>query len=77
MSRGSATSRSSSSVPNGEGNHVRAAMAYELDGRRWLQEFEAVLLDDEALARVLERSGLAFDHWVDRGRGWLAAVPLA
>ena len=24
----------------------------------------------------LEHSGLAFDHWVDRGRGWLAALPL-
>ena len=48
---------------------MRATMAYELDGRRWLQEFEAVLLDDDALSHALEGSGLAFDRWVDRGGG--------
>jgi SAM-dependent methyltransferase len=59
-----------------EGERVRATMAYELDGRRWLQEFEAVLLDDDELFRTLERSGLAFDRWLDRPRGWLVARPL-
>jgi SAM-dependent methyltransferase len=59
-----------------EGERVRATMAYELDGRRWLQEFEAVLLDDDELFRTLEGSGLAFDHWLDRRRGWLVARPL-
>ncbi len=59
-----------------DGERVRATMAYELDGRRWLQEFEAVLLDDDELFRTLEGSGLAFDHWLDRRRGWLVARPL-
>jgi SAM-dependent methyltransferase len=58
------------------GDRLRATMAYELDGRRWLQEFEAVLLDDDALARTLEGSGLELDRWLDRARGWLAARPL-
>jgi SAM-dependent methyltransferase len=59
-----------------DSERVRATMAYELDGRRWLQEFEAVLLDDDELFRTLEGSGLAFDRWLDRHRGWLAARPL-
>jgi SAM-dependent methyltransferase len=59
-----------------EGERVRAAMAYELDGRRWLQEFEAVLLDEDELFRTLQESGLAFDRWLDRRRGWLIARPL-
>ena len=59
-----------------EGERVRATMAYELDGSRWLQEFEAVLLDDDELYRALEGSGLAFERWLDRGRGWLVAEPL-
>jgi SAM-dependent methyltransferase len=59
-----------------ESERVRATMSYELDGRRWLQEFEAVLLDDDGLDRVLEGSGLAFERWLDRGRGWLVAEPL-
>jgi SAM-dependent methyltransferase len=59
-----------------EGERVRATMAYELDGSRWLQEFEAVVLDEEELHRALEGSGLAFERWLDRGRGWLVAEPL-
>jgi SAM-dependent methyltransferase len=59
-----------------DSERVRATMAYELDGRRWPQEFEAVLLDDDELFRTLEGSGLAFDRWLDRHRGWLAARPL-
>ena len=59
-----------------EGERVRATMAYELDGRRWLQEFEAVLLDDDELFRALEGWGLAFERWLDRRRGWLVARPL-
>ena len=59
-----------------DGERVRATIAYELDGRRWLQEFEAVLLDDDELFRTLEGPGLAFDRWLDRRRGWLVARPL-
>jgi SAM-dependent methyltransferase len=59
-----------------EGDRVRATMGYEVDGRRWLQEFEAVLLDDDALVATLVRSGLAFERWLDRARGWLVARPL-
>jgi SAM-dependent methyltransferase len=56
-----------------DGERVRATMAYELDGRRWLQEFEAVLLDHDELLRTLEGARLAFDRWLDRRRGWLVA----
>jgi SAM-dependent methyltransferase len=59
-----------------ERERVRATMAYELDGRRWLQEFEALLLDDDELDRALEGSGLAFERWLDRSRGWLVAKAL-
>jgi len=31
---------------------------------------------DEELYRALEGSGLAFERWLDRGRGWLVAKPL-
>jgi SAM-dependent methyltransferase len=55
------------------GDRLRATMAYEVEGRRWVQEFEAVLRDEDALARTLERSGLALERWLDRARGWLAA----
>jgi threonine dehydrogenase-like Zn-dependent dehydrogenase len=59
-----------------EGERLRATMAYELDGRRWLQEFQAVLLDDDALVELLRRSSLAFERWLDRARGWVVARPL-
>lgn len=31
---------------------------------------------DEELYCALEGSGLAFERWLDRGRGWLVAEPL-
>jgi hypothetical protein len=58
------------------GDRLRATMAYKFEGRRWLQEFEAVLLDEDALARTLERSGLELERWLDPARGWLVARPL-
>ena len=55
------------------GDRVRATMEYEVDGRVWRQPFEAVLLDDEALERVLRDGGLDFDRWLHRDRGWFVA----
>jgi SAM-dependent methyltransferase len=57
------------------GPRVRATMEYELDGDRWRQTFEAVLLSEDALARELERASLRFDRWLDDAHGWLVARP--
>jgi SAM-dependent methyltransferase len=55
------------------GRVVHATMEYRIGEETWLQPFEAVMLDDDALEDALEESGLLFDRWLDRGRGWLAA----
>jgi hypothetical protein len=49
------------------GRHVDAG------GVVWRQPFEAELLDDDALRDDLEASGLTFDRWLDRERGWIVA----
>jgi SAM-dependent methyltransferase len=56
------------------GATVSAAIAYEVDGRRWEQSFEAEMLDEEALRRALAVSRFVFDRWIDRGRGWFTAT---
>jgi SAM-dependent methyltransferase len=55
------------------GRLVSATMEYRVGGETWRQEFDARLLDDDELADVLEESGLLFDRWLDRDRGWLVA----
>ena len=55
------------------GDLVEATVAYELGGRVWRQRFGARMLDEAALRRELSSAGLAFDSWVDRGRGWFTA----
>ena len=52
------------------GARVRATMEYELDGERWRQPFEAVLLTEAELARELERASLRFDRWLDDAHAW-------
>lgn len=57
-----------------DGDLIRASVEYAVDGRRWSQPFEAVMLDDAGIRATLGRAGLRFDRWLDRSRGWLAAV---
>jgi hypothetical protein len=56
-----------------EGRHVRATMEYRVGEATWRQPFDALLLDEGDLEAVLEESGLRFDGWLDRDRGWLVA----
>jgi SAM-dependent methyltransferase len=55
------------------GDLVRAAMEYEVDGRRWRQHFTARILAEDALREELGRAGLRFERWLARERGWLVA----
>ena len=55
------------------GDLVEATVAYELGGRVWRQRFGARMLDEADLRRELLSSGLAFDSWLDRDRGWFTA----
>jgi len=52
---------------------VRATATYTVDGQTWRQPFEAELLDEDGLRRVLGESGFTFERWLARSRGWLAA----
>jgi SAM-dependent methyltransferase len=56
-----------------DGDRLIAAVRFDLDGRTWDQPFEARLLDEAALARRLAEADLAFDRWLDAGRGWFVA----
>jgi SAM-dependent methyltransferase len=55
------------------GRLVRATMEYRVGDATWLQDFDAVLLDEHELEAVLKETGLRFDRWLDRERGWLVA----
>jgi SAM-dependent methyltransferase len=59
-----------------KGQRVDAEVAYEVEGRRWSQPFTAVVRDEADLRDTLASAGLAFDRWLDRSRGWLAAYPV-
>lgn len=52
-----------------EGDEVSASVRYDLDGKMWDQPFTARLLDEAALRRRLAEAGLAFERWLDAGRG--------
>lgn len=55
------------------GELVEATVVYELDERLWRQRFRARMLAEADLRRELSAAGLAFDLWLDRGRGWFTA----
>ena len=55
------------------GNRVRAAVEYAVDGRTWLQRFEAELLDEQELRTSLSRAGLRFDRRLSAERRWFVA----
>ncbi len=52
-----------------------ATVAYELDGRRWEQAFEADVIDDEALGRMAAAVGVGAVRWLDPHRTWAVLVP--
>jgi SAM-dependent methyltransferase len=55
------------------GERIRATMEYGVDGQTWRQTFEAELLDEDGLRGALAPSGLRFDRWLSRERGWFVA----
>jgi SAM-dependent methyltransferase len=55
-----------------EGDRLRATVRYGVDGASWEQPFEAHLLDQMALASLLEDAGLRFETWLERP-GWFTA----
>ncbi len=57
------------------GNQLAGSVAYETGEGRWVQDFDASLLDEPALRALLASAGLRFDRWVDRPAGWLVARP--
>lgn len=59
----------------GDDGRVRARMTYGHDGRAWTQEFETVILDDDALRAALEGASLVFSRWLDDFETWAEAVP--
>jgi SAM-dependent methyltransferase len=59
------------------GSRVAATMEYQVGERRWEQAFEAELLDEAALRSALAASGLRFERWLDRDRGWFEGRPAA
>lgn len=59
-----------------DGTSLHAEVTYEVDDRRWVQPFEAILRDEADLGALLSAAGLAFDGWVDAPRGWFIASPV-
>ena len=55
------------------GDLVDATVVYELGERVWRQSFSARMLDEHDLRAELSATGLAFDTWLDRERGWFTA----
>lgn len=58
-----------------EGSQLRASVRYQGAGGAWEHAFEAELLDEADLRAELATASLAFDRWLDGGRGWLVARP--
>jgi SAM-dependent methyltransferase len=56
-----------------DGTWFRARASYLLDGRSWLQEFEAELLDDDMLDQELQLAGLQRDDRLSTS--WIVASP--
>ncbi|HSJ46145.1 MAG TPA: class I SAM-dependent methyltransferase [Euzebyales bacterium] len=60
-------------VRDREGGRFSASAHYTVGGRAWTQHYEAVLLDDAAIATLLDDAGLAFVDWLDDDARWLLA----
>ncbi len=55
-------------------DRVESIVRYGVDDQEWTQSFTTVLLDDDALRKLLADAGLTFDRWLDRP-GWFLARP--
>lgn len=55
------------------GTRFSASARYTVGGRTWTQDYDAVLLDDAAITRLLDDAGLAFLDWLDDDARWLLA----
>lgn len=58
-----------------DGRLVHATMEYRVGAKTWQQEFDARMLGEDELRDALSAEGLAFERWLDRGRGWFVARP--
>jgi SAM-dependent methyltransferase len=52
------------------GTRLAASVIYTIGHRRWCQDIEAVLLDDNAVDALASRAGLVVDRWIDEYRTW-------
>lgn len=57
-----------------DGVRFSACAHYTIDGRTWTQPYDAVLLDDAALADLLHDAGLGLVTWLDDDARWLLAM---
>jgi len=56
------------------GPRLAASVTYTLGPRRWHQEVEAVLLDDDGIEELATRAGLVVDRWIDEYRTWARLI---
>lgn len=55
------------------GDVIDATVVYELGDRVWRQRFSARMFDEAELRAELSATGLEFETWLDRERGWFTA----
>ena len=60
-----------------DGDLFSATMGFTVGGRHWEHPYLARVLGDEATEDALAAAGLRLDRWLDQGRTWLAARPVA
>jgi len=61
--------------PRRDGERLRAAVEYRLEGRHWTHgPFTSRILADDELGARLWVGGLHLDRWLDERRTWLAAT---
>lgn len=58
------------------GARFRASAHYTVDDHTWTQDYDAVLLDDDALARLLHAADLESARWLDDDARWVSARPV-
>ena len=56
------------------GTRLTASVSYAIGRRRWVQQVEATLLDDQAIGVMAAGVGLVVDRWLDEYRTWARLV---
>jgi SAM-dependent methyltransferase len=59
------------------GTRLTASVSYTIGSRRWGQDVEAVLLDDDAVEALASGAGLVVDRWIDEYRTWARLIEAA